>query len=164
MSKALFLDFDGVTHSVDHGAEFDAKGGITLDREQVFTYLPALAAVLEACPLDVVISSSWRRHFSLEALHVFCEPVSKFIVGTTLDIECDLDDTLPANRYEECEHYARQHGYEDWLMVDDQPEIVFGVLKPTLAQMAHVAITNEHQGLLTPGVLERIAQFCKDGN
>ena len=151
---AIFLDFDGVTHSVDHGAEFDAKGGITLDREQVFTYLPALAAVLEACPLDVVISSSWRYHFSYDQLLEFCEPIREYIVGTTLDVEYSEDDVLPANRFEECQLYAKKHGYgNNWLLIDDQEAIVWGYATPTTAQRSHVIITDEHKGLHTEGLL-----------
>jgi hypothetical protein len=159
---AIFLDFDGVTHDVDHSAVMLPGDRFSFDRSMVFIYLAGLKYVLDKASAAVVISSSWRYHFEYEQLLEFCEPIREYIVGTTLNVEYSEDDVLPANRFEECELYAKKHGYgNNWLLIDDQEAIVWGYATPTTAQRSHVIITDEHKGLHTEGLLVDLHRWLK---
>jgi len=56
MEKILFLDFDGVLHST------------TSSSEKMFSQAEPLAEVLVKNPCSIVISSSWRFHYSLDEI------------------------------------------------------------------------------------------------
>ena len=55
-TSTLFLDFDGVLHSMSGY------------RDQPFCRLPLLEEVLVNTDVDIVISSSWRFQYSLDEL------------------------------------------------------------------------------------------------
>ncbi len=99
----LFLDFDGVLHP---------NGCASKD---CFSLLPALIATIAPFELDIVISSSWRRHRSLTWLKkLFPRPIRKRIVGTTGD---PFLGTYA--RWEEIRAYLRKHPTSSWRALDD---------------------------------------------
>lgn len=103
----LFLDFDGVLHPLYPTAELPE-----------FCYLPRLAAVLRDFPrVEIVISSSWRTEFELEALRAFFPAdLQARIIGVT--------PWLPGSRCEEVLAWLREHRPgSPWLALDDQPKL-----------------------------------------
>jgi len=99
----LFLDFDGVLHP---------NGCAPTD---CFCLLPALVATIAPFELDIVISSTWRRHKSFKWLkQLFPLPFRKRIVGTT-------GDPFPGThaRWKEIRAYLRQRPAPDWRALDD---------------------------------------------
>lgn len=70
--KLIFLDFDGVLHS------------IAANKHELFCKAPLLNNLLTAHPCEVVISSSWRLHFQLDELRQRLKPpLSNLVVGQT---------------------------------------------------------------------------------
>ena len=119
MSSLLFLDIDGVMHSVDRVQDIGGSGA------GLFEHLPVLGRILDQCPdVSVIISSNWRSTHSLEQLQGFFGAWGHRVIGITANI--DATDSLPANRFHECRAMAEQLGVTDWVMVDDQPTIVWG--------------------------------------
>jgi hypothetical protein len=76
MRKILMLDFDGVLHP--------SQGTAVPD----FAWASRVANVLAEHPCEVVISSTWREHYSLEQLQALLpETISKLVVGV-LGADC----------------------------------------------------------------------------
>jgi hypothetical protein len=70
--KILFLDFDGVLHSAS---------GNSLPE---FFHVPGLAQGLAGRPCEIVISSTWREHYSLARLKQFLSPeLAGRVIGVT---------------------------------------------------------------------------------
>ena len=72
----LFLDFDGVTHAKPSDAPYSSA--------HYFEHVPALARVLEAFPeVNIVVSSSWQRDYTLTELAYQLEPLQPRVIGVT---------------------------------------------------------------------------------
>ena len=71
MTATLFLDFDGVLHSMSGY------------RNEPFCRLPLLEEVLVNADVDIVISSSWRFQYSLDELKGKLSQLGPKVVGTT---------------------------------------------------------------------------------
>ena len=99
----IFLDFDGVLHP-NH-----------CDPQHYFCRLPMLSEALAFATAKIVISSSWRFHYSQpEILQRFPASLRKLIVGVTGDAHVGR-----YARYNEIKNYAGLNGVTDWLAVDD---------------------------------------------
>lgn len=110
--QLLFLDIDGVMHSVDRVQATGASD------KGLFEYLPSLGRILDQCPdLSVIISSNWRSTHSLQQLQGFFGAWGHRVIGTTANI--DAHGSLTANRFQECLAVAEQLGVADWVIVDD---------------------------------------------
>lgn len=154
--RILFLDFDGVLHDADApNIEYEDKK-IKVTGEGLFKHATTLAAALADYPdVDVVISSSWRNHFPLpelvERLGVLGERVTDTICQVNMQ---------PRGRYFDCATYAKRQEVDDWLMIDDQPEIVFGAIRyPIPALRVCLLVCDPVQALDTFGVLPRLREW-----
>jgi len=150
--RILFLDFDGVLHDAD-AAKIEYEGSqISVTGEGLFKHAQTLAAALCGYPdVDVVISSSWRNHFPLSELVERLGALGERVTGTT--------KINPRNRYSECASYAEQQEVEDWLMIDDQPEIVFGGIHPIPVLRMRLLVCDSNLALDTPMVLPRLREW-----
>lgn len=104
----LFLDFDGVLHSIQ------AEEG------EGFQHIPALEAVLRDHPsVNIVISSSWRYHESLEQLRLrFSDDIAKRIIDVTPTLEPTWQQFA---RFLEISAWLEKNDYfGDWIALDDQ--------------------------------------------
>ena len=106
MKKLLFLDFDGVLHP-------------NFCPEQ--NYFCRLDLLIEALGsrtkgLEVIISSSWRFHYSLdEILGYFPESMQRIIAGVTPEVEPGRHQ-----RYREiCAYLSQYKRTRDWRALDD---------------------------------------------
>jgi hypothetical protein len=93
----------------------------------------------------VIISSNWRNSHSLQELQGFFGAWGHRVIGTTTKI--DAAGSLPANRFQECRAMAEQLGVADWVMVDDQPGIVWGSQIPTREESRRVVWCDPILGL-----------------
>ena len=99
--KTIFVDFDGVLHPTS-GVQF-------------FSRLPLLETALSGYECDIVISSSWRHHHSLQdLLEHFPASLRRSVVGTTGPPHVGK---LP--RYQEILNYCQANGVRDWRALDD---------------------------------------------
>lgn len=76
------------------------------------------------------------------------------VIGTTRRI--DAAGSLPANRFRECQMRAEEVGVSNWVMVDDQPGIVWGSQIPTRELVRMVIWCDPVLGLATPLVASAI--------
>lgn len=134
-SPILFLDFDGVTHPEVCLAE------------QLFCCLPLVEEVLRRRPgVDIVISSSWREHHSLQELQErFSPELRDRVVGCTPIYKQDMCE--PAKRY------VREIECRTWLQAN-RPEV--------LASGAWLAL-DDASWLFSPGCQHLILSRHKTG-
>jgi hypothetical protein len=109
----LFLDFDGVTHPEPYF------------HENVFCrhLIESVLRERELRDIQIVISSSWREHHSLDVMReFFSRDIKDRVIGTTPDI---WDPALPQAyvREHECLAWlaANRPTGERWLAIDDRP-------------------------------------------
>lgn len=113
--RTIFLDFDGVLHP-----EF-------CHESRHFCCLPFFEQLLRWTPdVDVVISSTWRLHWSLDQLRArFASDVALRVIGVTDQFKdlVDLPDSLLGyEREAECHAWLRANDRAvfPWLAVDDR--------------------------------------------
>ncbi len=132
---------------------FDGK---TVVVTRLFQRLPLLEALLTRCPdVSIVISSSWQEHYSLPELRTLLGAAGEKVIGTTRSTRADHVDAT--NRYEECHVAADALGAYQWLLLDDQPSIVWGSHVPNRDEMAHAVFCDPILGL-TPMIVEHVAR------
>ncbi len=117
MAVVLFLDFDGVTHS-EPCAEQDC-----------FTNFHLIETVLrEFKSVEIVISSSWRDHHTLDDLRgMFSHDIGPRVVGVTPSIKNPSSEWLPGTapgheREWEIDTWmkANRPWGTPWLAIDDR--------------------------------------------
>ena len=150
-SCILMLDFDGVTHP---DRCFDLN---------FFCRLPLIEDVLQEFPsVNIVISSSWRDHHSLDDMTEFFSPViGARVVGTTPNAKTISSSWLPPqkNRFErqwECELWMEENRRRGdyWVAIDDRPYW----FEPNCSNLL---VTEPTTGFL-PGDQETLRQMLKE--
>lgn len=157
--KTLFLDFDGVLHTAREA------------HSTPFSRLHMLHRALIGNPVQIVISSSWRFHYSWREIKAHMGILAPQLVGTT-------GPAVPGKyaRYQEILAFAELHGIsDDWRALDDadhefpkhEPRLVlcdpaFGVQKAQI-QVLEEWVNNQRMGprkhfaraLIAEGMLEQ---------
>lgn len=101
-TKTLFLDFDGVLHPMS------ASGS------ELFQNLWMIEQFADLPNFEVVISSSWRFHYPLEALTQRLGKLQPIVVGATGDAVIGKHA-----RHREILGYCVATGIGDWRALDD---------------------------------------------
>lgn len=152
-SCVLCLDFDGVTHPEP------------CHPEQEFCYLKRIEEVLREYPsVDIVISSSWRNHYSLQELRDFFAPdLAGRVVGMTPSIKRPSSNWLPghAPKFErewEIETWMKENRSWDtpWLAVDDRPYWFRPDSSNLLVTQSKTGFTQDDQATLRAMLQERL--------
>jgi len=149
----LFLDFDGVLHGNDAGLELNVRDEASLQSltdeqrrfitrdgrlivgENLFGHADRLAVALEPYPdVRIVITSTWRIYFELEALQRFLPPaLAGRVIGITPQV---FSRDGVSQRVREIDAYFRKNdrGLEPWIALDDHdwPFISGGGVSPYL--------------------------------
>ncbi len=101
--KTLFLDFDGVLHPT------------LATPKQLFSKATMLVDVIERWQPWVVISSSWRFHFSLE------EILSRLPDAVAIQVRGKTGEAHIGKhaRWNEIQDYCSRHRTADWRALDD---------------------------------------------
>ncbi len=126
----IYLDFDGVLHrSVCPPDEF-------------FSCLPVLAP-LQSFDFDIVISSSWRFHYTQAELAARLGELGTKVIG----------QTGPAHegahaRWHEIYDHAEHHGISRWVAVDDS---AFEFPR-SLASASRLVLCNAMTGISEPEI------------
>lgn len=100
----IFLDFDGVLHG-------ESEVG-----SRPFNKLPLLEDALGKTDSDfqIVISSSWRFHYSLDELRVNLGSLKNYVVGVTPEVTAGAEF-----RYREVMEIVEAYDLADWIAIDD---------------------------------------------
>jgi hypothetical protein len=100
----IFLDFDGVLHTMGNTGYKPFHQLSLLERE--------LSTV--TCGFQIVVSSSWRFHYSVEELRGQLGALSGRVTGVTPEIRpCSYQ------RYREIMEVVDSYGLKHWMAVDD---------------------------------------------
>ena len=140
----LFLDFDGVLHGNDAGLElnvreaasmqsltdeqrrFITRDGRLIVGENLFGHADRLAVALEPHPdVRIVISSTWRIRFELEALQRFLPPaLTDRVIGVTPQV---FSRDGVSQRLREIDLYFSRNNrvLEPWIALDDHDWLFF---------------------------------------
>ena len=115
----VFLDFDGVLH------RFFPLPGVPDEENAHFHFMPHFArAVMDSgVPVEIVISSTWRRKYELSALRSnFPRSIAHLVVGVTPTVGSGAG---PGARQVEVEAWLAAQGRdgEAWVGVDDFPSL-----------------------------------------
>lgn len=101
--KVLFLDFDGVLHPT------------LAQPSALFIHCARLAEVIRHYPVKIVISSSWRFHFSKkEILAKLPDELCEAVIGVTGDAYVGK-----FARWHEIHQYIKNYRVTDWRALDD---------------------------------------------
>ncbi len=115
VDKVVFLDIDGVLNSVKYDRERTAKdGNIDISR------LPLLKRIIEATGAEIVLVSSWRKHWERE--EEMCDGIGREINKTFRSAGLRIYDKTPAlgERAEEITHWLGEHtGVAKYVIIDD---------------------------------------------
>jgi hypothetical protein len=129
----LFLDFDGVLHHEnvtvkpttmldlkEHESRFIRRDGQLVEGENLFEHADRLALALEPFPdVRIVITSTWRLHFDLDALQRFLpHALADRVIGITPKI-FSWDGVCQRSR--EIDAYLQNNNRSDesWVALDD---------------------------------------------
>lgn len=147
MMRLLFLDFDGVLHSVD----------AAVIPELQFRHLGALSGLLNHYPeVRIVISSNWSSIHDLKSLKDLLGELGHRVIGSTLGGDPRL------SRFRQCEAIAGRLHAANWIMIDDQVQIVFGDEAAKSEMMRRVIFCDSTLGLTTPGVQEKLRNWLSN--
>ena len=101
--QTLFLDFDGVLHPT------------LAEPAALFIHGSRLVEALRPYPVNIVISSSWRFHFSKEEyLAKLPAELAGQVVGATGEAHVGK-----FARWHEIQQYVKKHRVKDWRALDD---------------------------------------------
>ena len=145
----LFLDFDGVLHHF-----FPVAGAPDADNRH-FAFVPAFEAAVRACPceVDIVIASTWRVKYPLEAMRAYFSPdIAARIIGITPRVGSGMG---PGGRLAEVRAWLEANGRQDdpWVAIDDFSEIYEG--DPSVALVhCHDCFAEREAGLLLQAVCD----------
>lgn len=131
MNILLFLDFDGCLHSDEVFIQPCNPAEISVDERRfltrhnqlvtgknLFEHCDRLVAALEPFQnVKIVISSTWRGHFDLDALKAFLPPpLADRVIGVTPGV-FSRDGTN--HRLREIGLYLTRNGTLPWIALDD---------------------------------------------
>ncbi len=140
----LFLDFDGVLHNnnvfvrkvdlsvvaslQEHERKFLTKEGILVEGENFFEHADRLALVLESFPeIRVVITSTWRLHFSLDGLKEFLpKSLADRVIGVTPEMFTISGDGVTLRSREISRYFEKNGPHQKWIALDDTDYLFFG--------------------------------------
>ena len=164
--KIIFLDHDGVIClSTEWGSRF--KNGDGLD--SIFDRfnqkaIKVLNQILDETGADIIVSSDWRHHASLEQMQELYKirGIKKSPIGYTESI-VDIKglDYLEHNRQVEIRHWLSQHPeVTHWVAIDDldmSPEFCKKYEREGLTNF--VLTPRSKEGIKQSGIKEKILKF-----
>lgn len=126
MRKVLFLDFDGVLNSEQHYLTNSPQE--ELDKRAV----AHLAKIIEATDCEIVISSTWRKFYSLEELRDILmdyglpEQYGPKIIDKTPDLDKRISGSIlhtSAKRGDEVRLWLEENNFDgNYVAVDDDED------------------------------------------
>lgn len=120
--KIIFLDIDGVLNSHIYDGERDWKVLSDIDE----TRLPLVKKLVDETGAKIVLSSSWRSHWSVDPQ--LCDDDGVYINKTFEKYGLEIFDKTPefdryVERHDEIKSYLADRGekIESFVIIDDSP-------------------------------------------
>jgi hypothetical protein len=151
--KVIFLDHDGVIClATEWGGRFDKNEGCVDARFDDFDddAIKVLNEIVDETDCEIVISSDWRHHATLEELQELYKvrDIKKSPIGVTGLIQ---SFKLEESRVEEIQNFLSSHPeIEKWVAVDDMDLSTLGNFVQT---------PNSREGIKQTGIKEKIIKF-----
>lgn len=148
ISRALFLDFDGVLHRFDQCLLVRDGDNLSVTGEGMFGYWPVLVEALAPYPeLPIVVHSSWRYLYSCEELkEMLPRPLAQRVVHTT---------GTELARYPSIQAFVAAHGVKRYLILDDEA-------RDFPSGVPELILTPAIQGVSCPHVQRKLKQALID--
>ncbi|AEV27690.1 hypothetical protein Dsui_3360 [Azospira oryzae PS] len=149
MKTVLFVDFDGVFHSMD-SRDFEYSGNdlVVADNPELFQWAPLLWDIIEPHPVNIVVHSSWRHLYQPEEL------IARFPAAMRPRIE---GVTQGRERHQSILSYACMNEVDRFAVLDDQAE-AFPEGWPNLI------LCDSKRGISDDAVLEAIRCFVGENS
>lgn len=125
--KALFLDFDGVLNRHGVRAEVPKWASPWPNLWVEGKLIQRLEPIIEEHPaLQIIVSSTWRRHFIPSELRTILEEHSVLVGRRFAGITPDLSNNNSRNyRGDEIEHWLDAHPYiKNYAILDDDADML----------------------------------------
>lgn len=148
--KIIFLDIDGVLNSMRYDRERSAEQG-NIDE----TRLPLLREITEQTQAKIVLSTSWRKHWSREAS--LCDEIGRELDAIFVKYGLAIFDKTPVlsgnDRAQEIRAWLSEHGEVSAFVILDDIRLGWGELQE------HLVNTNPRigRGLEARHVLNAVA-------
>lgn len=151
MTRAIFLDFDGVLHPSVLALDLpDVRGGkhsMVIEQRQLFRWTGQLAEALEKHgDVMLFVHSSWREHLDNPAMREVLGPARRWFDGVT---------PKGMTRYAGILAMVERVGIDKYLILDDATHEFPADCQELLA-------TDPATGLLDPLVQIRLARWLED--
>jgi hypothetical protein len=154
--KVIFLDHDGVIClAAEWGGRFkrDREGLDSVFDDFNLKALEILNEIIEATDCEIVVSSDWRHHATLEQMQELyrIRGIKKSPIGMTGEADYSIVQKLERARCVEIRQYLEKHPeISEWVAVDDMD----------LSSLGNFVMTpSSILGISQEGVKERILKF-----
>ncbi len=147
----LFLDIDGV---------------IRIDGTWVNANINALNEILDLTGAQIVLSSDWRKRYSLIEMNKIFESLSikHKIIGFTPIINSvgqPVEDYFEATRAKEIEMYRSKHGIVDNYAIVDDIDVYNNEFVPSTTTDKNFVLTMFYTGIYSPDVKKKLINLLK---
>jgi len=163
MKPTIFLDIDGVLTTYyqynSNRKKFQEKYELAHELKMPYAFDPKCVKVfnqiLEITNADIVLSSDWRAHWSIQAL----DNIFKFnkVIKSPIDVTEVFPTSisyLEKNRAHEIDIYRQKHNLELYVIIDDLD------LSPFVPKDKFVQ-TTEREGIKQSNIKEKILKILQ---
>jgi hypothetical protein len=160
--KTIFLDIDGVlaTHKqyMMNRRKFWEKNEIAKDLRIPYPFDPKCVKVfneiLDATDADIVLSSDWKEHFSLEDMNKIFKfnGVNKSPINTTINEVASFGNQT-MNRAYQIGKYITDYGITNYVVIDD---LNVGKYMVITNDEDKFVLTQDFEGIKQLGIKEKI--------
>jgi hypothetical protein len=170
MNKAiLFLDLDGVlaTHKqyMMNQKKFQDKNLIAKDLRIPYPFDPKCVKVfneiLDATDADIVLSSDWKLHFSLDNIDKIFKfnGVNKSPIDTTVNEDASMSNQT-MNRAFQIGEYVTRNNITNYVVIDD---LNVGKYMVITNEENKFVLTNDFEGIKQLGIKNKIINILNNG-
>lgn len=161
--KIMFLDIDGVMVVGWTKRKLTQWGEIhKFDKKSV----KQLNEILEVTGAEIVLSSDWKKHFTLKEMREIFEwngvirgPIA-FTINSALYEEAQTNEWMVGARAFEIKEYVERHGLTDWCAIDDLRIHDSGLADFFDGHFIHCGRSNE--GLKQTGIKDKVLKILLD--
>jgi hypothetical protein len=167
--KVIFLDIDGVlaTHKqyMMNRKKFQDKNPIAKELNILYPFDPKCVKVfneiLDATDADIVLSSDWKLHFSLEDIDKIFKfnGVNKSPIDTTVNEDASMSNQT-MNRAFQIGEYVTRKNITNYVVIDD---LNVGKYMVITNEEDKFFLTDDFEGIKKVGLKDKIIKKLNNG-